>query len=101
MQDIDKLELTDHAEGAAVPVKATAGSSRSRIVGVLGGRLKISVAAAPEKGKANRAIANLLADALGAARRDVTLATGPASPLKTFVVNGMTAQEIRRHLETL
>jgi len=101
MKDTDKLELTDHAEGTALPVKATAGSSRSRIVGVLGGRLKVAVAAAPEKGKANRAIAGLLADALGVAKRDVVLAAGPANPKKTFIVRGMIVQQIRSRLERL
>ena len=101
MKDIDRLELTDHAQGITLPVKAAAGSSRSRIVGVLGGRLKIAVAAAPEKGKANRAIADLLADALGTAKRNVTLMSGTTSPLKTFVVRGMTAQQIRRRFAIL
>ena len=46
-------------------------------------------------------IADLLADAMGAARRDVKLATGPASPLKTFIIKGMTARQIRRCLLAL
>ena len=70
--------------GWEIRVKAVPGASRSRIVGVLGDRLKIQVAAAPEDGKANRAVAEVLATWLGLARSQVELVSGASQPAKVF-----------------
>lgn len=69
-----------------IRVKAVPGASRDRIAGQLGDRLKVCVAAAPEGGKANAAIASLLADALGVAERTVVLRSGAAAPMKVFAI---------------
>ena len=92
------LTIRDVAGGCVIAVKATPGAARDRVVGVLGRCLKIATAAAPEKGKANKAIAAILADALGARRRDVTLLSGTRSPRKEFRVAGMTADQVRAAL---
>jgi len=63
-------------------VKAVPGSSRSRIAGVLGDRLKVQVAAPPEDGKANRAVAQVLADWLDLPASAVELVSGPSQPAK-------------------
>lgn len=65
-------------------MKAVPGSSRSRIAGVLGDRLKIQVAAPPEDGKANRALAEVLARWLGIAKSEVELVSGASQPTKVF-----------------
>jgi len=101
VQGTDKLELTDSPAGTILPVKAAAGASRSRIAGALGGRLKVAVSAAPEKGKANAAIAALLADALDVPRRQVRLASGPTNPNKTFLVEGLKPDAVRDALRRL
>jgi len=82
-------------------VKAVPGSSRERIVGVLGDALKITTAAAPEKGKANSAVAGTLARALGVDGRRVRLASGQRSPRKEFHVAGLSVDEIRGRLREL
>ena len=71
MKGTGQLAVRDDADGAVIAVKAVPGASRDRIVGVLGDALKIAVAAAPEKGKANQAIAATLAKALGVDKRAV------------------------------
>jgi uncharacterized protein (TIGR00251 family) len=73
----------------AIRVKAVPGASRSRIVGMLGDRLKVAVAAPPEGGKANEALCALLADALGVPRRSVSVTAGHAQPQKTVTVGGL------------
>ncbi len=70
--------------GWEIRVKAVPGSSRSRIAGVLGDRLKIQVAAPPEDGKANRAVAEVLARWLGIAKSEVELVSGASQPTKVF-----------------
>ncbi len=101
MQNVAQLDVADRADGACVSVKAVPGSSRDRIAGVLGTHLKIAVAAAAEKGKANKAVAAVLAGALGVTAREVTLLAGASSPRKQFLVAGMTAEGLRAALEAL
>jgi len=72
------------ANGWEIRVKAVPGSSRSRIAGVLGDRIKVQVAAAPEDGKANRAVAEVLAAWLGIAKSEVELVAGASQPAKVF-----------------
>lgn len=92
------LALRPHADGVLLPVRVVPGASRTRIVGELGGALKVAVAAPPEKGRANRAVADLLARALGLSRGDVRLIAGATSPRKTFLLVGVSPQSARDRL---
>jgi len=84
-------------------VKAVPGASRDQIAGILelpdGPRLNVRIATAPESGKANKAIEKLLAKALGLSDKDVTLASGPTNPIKTFHVRGLEPNEVLKRLE--
>lgn len=71
-----------------IAVKAVPGASRDGISGVLGERLKVRVSAAPEGGKANKAIEAVIARALGVKPRDVEVVQGHASAEKTVRVGG-------------
>jgi uncharacterized protein (TIGR00251 family) len=75
--------------GVAVRVKAVPGASRTRLAGLLGDRLKITVAAPPEGGKANRAICTLLADVFSLPKRHVTVTIGQTQPLKIVCLEGI------------
>ena len=76
-------------------VKVVPGASRTRIAGWLGTTLKITVSAPAERGKANRAVAELLKDALGVA---VHLVDGRHSPWKIFEVTTLSEEEVRRRI---
>ena len=65
------------------------------------GALKVSVAAPPERGKANRALEALLAEALGLPRRFVRLVGGETARDKTVVILGLAEPELRRRLAAL
>lgn len=78
-------------DGCLIRLKVVPGSSRDAIVGVLGDRLKVKVAAAPEAGKANKAVCDLLAKALGVKVRDVQIVIGQTSAEKTVRVAGLSA----------
>ena len=66
-----------------IAVKVTPKSSRTELVGKLpDGTWKIKVAAAPEKGKANRALRAFLADHFGVAQSRVRIVSGETSHLK-------------------
>ena len=98
MKDVQNLNLRDMPEGAALAVKVVPGSSRDRVVGVLGEALKVATSAPPEKGRANVAVAAILAEALGVEASAVRLRSGPGSSRKEFIVAGLSAEEIRRRL---
>jgi uncharacterized protein (TIGR00251 family) len=68
-------------------LKVVPGASRDRVVGWIGGRLKIQVSAPAERGRANEAVLALLAAVLELPRRGVRLVAGAASPLKSVEVD--------------
>ena len=74
------------ADGMELRVKVVPGASRSEIVGVLGDRLKIRIAAPPEHGKANHALLLLIADWLGT--KNIHRIAGHGSAEKTLRVTG-------------
>ncbi|MCE5278317.1 MAG: DUF167 family protein [Planctomycetaceae bacterium] len=98
MKGTERLNIRDMPGGCVIAVKAVPGSSRDKIVGVLGDAMKIATSAAPEKGKANAAVAAILAKALGLDRRAVTLVSGPTNPRKEFLIAGMGAEAVREAL---
>jgi uncharacterized protein (TIGR00251 family) len=68
-------------------VKVVPGASRTEIVGSLGNRLKVRVAAPAEGGKANRALVELIREWLGT--RAVEIVAGLSSREKTVRVFGL------------
>lgn len=93
------LPISDLRGGAQFAVKAVPGSSRSRVVGVHGDMLKVAVTAPPERGAANEAILELLAEALAVPRARVSLVGGSTSPRKVVHVAGLASDEVRRRLQ--
>jgi len=59
------------------------------------------VIAAPERGKANAAIAVVLAEALGCKASRVAILSGEAARDKRFVVSGFSVEELQVRLATL
>lgn len=80
-------------------VKARPGARRGGIRGDATGALKVSVTQSAEKGKANRAIVELLAQELGLRRSQIDLVTGAASPEKRFLVRGVSVQNLSRRID--
>jgi uncharacterized protein (TIGR00251 family) len=98
VKGLEKLKLRERGAGVVIPVKVVPGSSRDKIVGVLGDMLKIATSAAAQKGKANAAAGRMLARALGLDKRAVELIKGATSQHKEFRVVGLTPAEIRGRL---
>ena len=93
------LQLTLVGEAVLLPVKVVPGASRTRCLGEWEGRARIAVAAAPEKGKANAALAAFLAKLLSVRRRDVVVVAGHTSPLKTIRIEQVSADAVRAALQ--
>jgi uncharacterized protein len=92
------IAITQQGLDVLLPVKVVPKSSRDRIVGELDGALKITVAAAPEKGAANKAVCKLIAKALGLRTAQVVVDAGHGSPRKTIRISGVTLQTVRGKL---
>jgi uncharacterized protein len=86
------LQVQEGRDGVVFTAKVVPGSSRTAVAGLLGGMVKIKVAAPPEKGKANQALVAFLAECLGVKKNDVTILAGHGNPVKQVQVAGMTAQ---------
>jgi uncharacterized protein (TIGR00251 family) len=67
-------------------LKVVPKSSRDRVDGWVGDRLKVRVTAAPERGKANAAVEALLAETLGLPTSAVRVVAGATSPRKTVEI---------------
>jgi uncharacterized protein (TIGR00251 family) len=79
-------------------LRVSPGAGRSEIVGRHGGAWRVRVAAAPERGKANASVVELLAGSLGVERRAVRVVAGQASRNKAVEVEGLTLDEAERRL---
>jgi uncharacterized protein YggU (UPF0235/DUF167 family) len=74
------------------------GSARSGVVGRYGDAWKLRVTAPPERGKANEAALDLLADALRVEPGALRLVAGHGARDKTIEVAGLSADEVERRL---
>ena len=77
----------------------SAGAARSALLGRHGAGWKVRVAAPAERGRANRALVELLAEALGVRREQVVVVAGHTSRRKVVNVEGLEAPEVVRRLE--
>lgn len=75
--------------GVTIEVLASAGSSVSKVRGIHGGALKVAVRAAPEKGKANAEIEEVIALFFGVAKNQVEVIAGQTSRNKRVQVLGI------------
>ena len=80
-------------------LRVVPGAHRAGIVGRYGDAWKIRVAAAPEAGKANDAVIDLLARTFDIPSRDLELTAGKASRDKVVTLQGLTSEAAESLLE--
>lgn len=93
------LRIENTKDGVVFPAKIVPGSSRTYISGLLGGMLKIKIAAPPEKGKANQSLIEFLAKQLGVKKGDVSIISGQTNPVKQVQVLGVSADSLIEKLQ--
>jgi uncharacterized protein (TIGR00251 family) len=79
-----------------ISLQVQPGAARAGIVGLHGDALKVKVAAAPERGRANAAVMRLLADELGVRPSDVEVVSGHSSRRKRVRVHGADPDRVAR-----
>ncbi len=95
------IAITEHAEGLILPVKAQPGARKAGVQGEQAGALKVAVTAPPEDGRANKALTELLRDALGLKRSQVDLLSGATSRDKRFLIRGVPQAELQARVRAL
>jgi len=98
---MDEIELAPHAAGTIIPVYAQPGARRNGVVGMHQGRVKVAVTAAPEKGKANAAIAEVLSRLFGLPKSRVTLLSGDTHREKRFIIEGVSPETAAATIEAV
>lgn len=87
------------SEAATVRLRVQPRASRDEVVGWQEGTLRLRVTAPPVEGKANRAVAALLARALAVAPSRVTVVRGDRGRDKVVRIEGLTSEEVQARLE--
>lgn len=90
------MAIKAHKDGVMLFVKLTPKASKNTLVKLEENsdghtRLKVTVTAIPEKGKANNALVKLLSKKLGLPKTSIELIAGDQSRLKTILFKGETA----------
>ena len=84
--------------GVVFAAKIVPAGSKTVVCGLLNGMVKIKVAAAREKGKANQCLIEFLAKKLDVKKRDISIIFGLTNPVKNIQVLGMSAQMLLNKL---
>jgi len=92
------IQTRSHQQGAILPISARAGARSNEVRGEQAGRLRVCVTQAPEKGKANKALLNVLARWLDVRRSRLSLIAGETSPRKEVLIEGIGPDELRAQL---
>jgi len=80
-------------------VKVIPSSSRTSFAGVQNGMLRIKLSAAPQKGRANQALVDFLADKLGVKKKFITITSGLFSKVKQIAAEQITAETLIEKLQ--
>lgn len=82
-------------------VRVSPSSRRTAVRGIYGDRLKVSLTAPPEAGRANQQLEESLADWLGMRRADVRVEAGHGSRDKVVAFSGISEAELLGRLDAL
>jgi uncharacterized protein (TIGR00251 family) len=88
------------SQGYKLRLTVVPGAQRTGVVGLYGDRLKVRLAAPPEKGAANRELIDFLARALGLPKTSFKLTGGAQSRHKVVAV-AERSPEVSRRLDQL
>jgi uncharacterized protein len=88
----------DSPEGCLLFLKLQPKASKSCLVGVEAGRLKIKITAAPVDGEANAALCKFLSKVFKVAPSRIRMIRGEAGREKTLEVLGMQAAEVQEKI---
>ncbi len=77
-------------------LKVAPKAGRNAVTGWHDGQLKVSVTAAPDKGKANQVVVELMAKVLDVPKSTISIVRGQTSTQKVIEINGLDDGEVLR-----
>jgi hypothetical protein len=86
-------------DGIVLNIRVVPRASRSEIVGLHDGALKIRIAAPPVDGAANAELIKILANTFNVAKSNVEIISGVASKTKQCRIRGITSSQIEAVLK--
>jgi uncharacterized protein (TIGR00251 family) len=92
------IALESHPAGVVLPIRAQPGSRKNELKGEQAGALKVAVTQVAERGKANRAILELLADELELKKSQLELLSGETSSQKRLLIRGISLADLAARL---
>ena len=93
-----RFPIEETSQGCVFEVRVSPRARSNQVVGALGTAVKVRIAAAPERGAANKSLIDFLADQLETRSDDITILAGHASRTKRVRVIGLGAEEIESKL---
>jgi uncharacterized protein len=94
------IPIRDTAAGVTFSVKVHPRAKKNAITGEFGDALKLSLTAPPVEGRANDACIEFFANLLKVPRSSVTIASGETSRNKVIRVAGVSAEDVRRRIQS-
>jgi uncharacterized protein (TIGR00251 family) len=101
MSEGDTEMVRPAKDGCQIRVRVKPRASEDAVLGRHGSALKVAVRQPPEKGRANRALRELLGRVLRVPPSSVSLTSGEGSQDKLILIVGLSAEECKRRLEPL
>ncbi len=92
---MSELHVREQDGAVVFEVRVAPRASRSRVIGVQDGALKVALTAPPVDGAANDALRKLLAKTLGVSKSDVEIVRGDRARIKLLRVKGIRAADVR------
>jgi uncharacterized protein (TIGR00251 family) len=92
------IAIAEHPEGCVIGIRAQPGARKNGVVGEHNGLLKVAVTAPADKGRANEALVEVLAAALGVKRSQIELLSGATSRAKKFLIRGTALADVERRV---
>lgn len=91
---LDSFSIKTTKDGSQFAVKVSAGAKKTRLLGLHGNALKISIQSPPADGKANKELVEFLAGIFGIAKSCVFIVKGQTSPHKVVAVSGINSENV-------
>lgn len=88
------LRVREQDGAITFEVRVAPRASRSRIVGVQEGALKVALTAPPVDGAANEALKKLVAKTFGVSKSSITIVRGERARIKVLRVDGVSAADL-------
>ena len=88
------MDIRETAEGVVFRVKAAPNAGKNALAGEFNGMLRVKIAAAPERGRANAELVSYLSGLLKISKSRVVVIKGETSREKTMAISGVKKQDI-------